>query len=355
MPQTTNLPLGWPGAPRVALGAGNLLDAFCQGRNRLCRQGRKNREGPSPTPPAGRFSRPYAAVRREGDSSRQLPGLTTRRPSVVIVGWDALEEGKNAASDLRFDGRGTASEKFYWRPVAPPPNLRVKQVGRPVCPAVVAGAAPAASLATMPVEWYYRDRGRSRHGQEIGRCEPQNAALLVLGVVARATSTCFQENYQPERTSALAQKQQLVPRPARGVGQVLFCAPLGKGSWSGLGSATPFCYLLRLGSQSCVAAEHCILICSESARPAFSIRLTRCESISPYSCERCSALVFSFQAAKSSATFREMCDETFCGDGVCSFLQFQGAESSATSREVCDEKVDCRFSGTHFGVWNCNR
>jgi hypothetical protein len=30
-----------------------------------------------------------------------------------------LDEGKNQASDGRREGHGTASEKFYWRPVAP--------------------------------------------------------------------------------------------------------------------------------------------------------------------------------------------------------------------------------------------
>ncbi len=30
-----------------------------------------------------------------------------------------MDEGENQASDGRREGRGTASEKFYWRPVAP--------------------------------------------------------------------------------------------------------------------------------------------------------------------------------------------------------------------------------------------
>ena len=38
----------------------------------------------------------------------------------------------------------------------------------------------------------------SRHGQEIGRREPQDAAFLVLWVVAQATSFCFPENNHPE-------------------------------------------------------------------------------------------------------------------------------------------------------------
>jgi hypothetical protein len=30
-----------------------------------------------------------------------------------------LDEGKDEASDMGFDGRGTPQKKFYWRPVAP--------------------------------------------------------------------------------------------------------------------------------------------------------------------------------------------------------------------------------------------
>jgi hypothetical protein len=45
--------------------------------------------------------------------------LTARRASALILGWGALEEGENEASDGRRDGRGTLEEKFHWRPVAP--------------------------------------------------------------------------------------------------------------------------------------------------------------------------------------------------------------------------------------------
>lgn len=52
--------------------------------------------------------------------------------SVLILGWGALDEGENQASDGRREGRRTASEKFYWRPVAPTVNLRptrLREVG----------------------------------------------------------------------------------------------------------------------------------------------------------------------------------------------------------------------------------
>ncbi len=45
--------------------------------------------------------------------------LTSEPKPALILGWGALDEGKNEASDGRRDGRGTASEKFYWRPFAP--------------------------------------------------------------------------------------------------------------------------------------------------------------------------------------------------------------------------------------------
>jgi len=45
--------------------------------------------------------------------------LTARRASALILGWGALDEGENQASDGRREGRGTASEKPHWRPVAP--------------------------------------------------------------------------------------------------------------------------------------------------------------------------------------------------------------------------------------------
>jgi hypothetical protein len=47
-------------------------------------------------------------------------GLDHAADAGFILGWGgALDEGENQASDGRRDGRGTASEKFYWRPVAP--------------------------------------------------------------------------------------------------------------------------------------------------------------------------------------------------------------------------------------------
>ena len=51
--------------------------------------------------------------------SRHPAGLTAPQRSGLILGWGALDEGENEASNMGFDGRGTASEKFYWRPVAP--------------------------------------------------------------------------------------------------------------------------------------------------------------------------------------------------------------------------------------------
>lgn len=48
-----------------------------------------------------------------------VAALTARRASALILGWGALDEGENEASDGRFDGRGPASEKVCWRPVAP--------------------------------------------------------------------------------------------------------------------------------------------------------------------------------------------------------------------------------------------
>jgi hypothetical protein len=38
--------------------------------------------------------------------------------AVLILRWGALDEGKNQALDGRRERRGSASEKFYWRPVA---------------------------------------------------------------------------------------------------------------------------------------------------------------------------------------------------------------------------------------------
>ena len=50
--------------------------------------------------------------------SGQPSGLTAQRASALILGWGVLDEGENQASDGRREGRGTASEKFYWRPIA---------------------------------------------------------------------------------------------------------------------------------------------------------------------------------------------------------------------------------------------
>jgi len=47
------------------------------------------------------------------------PGLTARRASALILGWGALGEGEDQASDGRCNGRGTLQEKSHWRPVAP--------------------------------------------------------------------------------------------------------------------------------------------------------------------------------------------------------------------------------------------
>ena len=54
---------------------------------------------------------------RTGGTGRTA--LTSEPRPALILRWGALDEGKNQASDMGFDGRGTASEKFYWRPVAP--------------------------------------------------------------------------------------------------------------------------------------------------------------------------------------------------------------------------------------------
>ena len=64
-------------------------------------------------------------------------GLTARQPLALILGWGASDEGKNQVSDARREGRGTASEEFYWRPVAPTSStfhvnsLRENDMGRP--------------------------------------------------------------------------------------------------------------------------------------------------------------------------------------------------------------------------------
>lgn len=68
-------------------------------------------------------NRPRSADRlsdqRDGGDVRHSPGLAARRASALILGWGALDEGENQASDGRCDGRGTLQKKFYWRPVAP--------------------------------------------------------------------------------------------------------------------------------------------------------------------------------------------------------------------------------------------
>lgn len=46
------------------------------------------------------------------------PGLTARRVSALIMGWGAVDEGENQASDRRREPRRTAAEKSCWRPVA---------------------------------------------------------------------------------------------------------------------------------------------------------------------------------------------------------------------------------------------
>ena len=51
--------------------------------------------------------------------SQQTAGLTIWQPSALILGWGALDEGENQASDGGCEGRGTLEEKFHWRPVAP--------------------------------------------------------------------------------------------------------------------------------------------------------------------------------------------------------------------------------------------
>lgn len=48
----------------------------------------------------------------------QPPGLTARRASALILEWGGLDERENQALDGRREPRGTASEKFCWRPAA---------------------------------------------------------------------------------------------------------------------------------------------------------------------------------------------------------------------------------------------
>ena len=71
----------------------------------------ESRRSNAPAPPTG------FPISRAGAIARQPPGLTARRASALILGWGALDEGENQASDGRREGGGTASEKFYWRPV----------------------------------------------------------------------------------------------------------------------------------------------------------------------------------------------------------------------------------------------
>jgi hypothetical protein len=47
------------------------------------------------------------------------PRISRPEPPDLILGWGALDEGKNQAPDGRFDSRRALAEKFYWRPVAP--------------------------------------------------------------------------------------------------------------------------------------------------------------------------------------------------------------------------------------------
>jgi len=54
----------------------------------------------------------------EYQANRALPFIAAL-VTALILGWGALDEGENQASDGRREGCGTASEKFYWRPVAP--------------------------------------------------------------------------------------------------------------------------------------------------------------------------------------------------------------------------------------------
>ena len=122
-PATRNSPWAGRKRPGPTRRAGNLLDARCQDRKGRCRQGPKNREGQSPTPG-------WPAFRLLPTGPRQPAGLTARRASALILGWGALDEGENQASDGRFDGRGTLQEKFHWRPVAPTSLLAPSPAGR---------------------------------------------------------------------------------------------------------------------------------------------------------------------------------------------------------------------------------
>ena len=104
----------WIVALCCRLRATSPLDSHRQGRS-PCRQGSGNREG------GGGWSGPDHQPRF---MSRSPAGLTARQPLALILRWGALDEGNDEASDMGFDGRGTASEKFYWRPVAPHPRIR---------------------------------------------------------------------------------------------------------------------------------------------------------------------------------------------------------------------------------------
>jgi hypothetical protein len=75
---------------------------------------RRRIEKVNPPSPGDRLS-----DQRAGAISRPPRGLAARRASALILGWGPLDEGGNQALDGRREGRGTASEKFYWHPVAP--------------------------------------------------------------------------------------------------------------------------------------------------------------------------------------------------------------------------------------------
>ena len=59
-------------------------------------------------PPFGWLPTPPASIKMPGHWSTGSPlDLIDRRASALILGWGALDEDKNQASDGRFDGRGT--------------------------------------------------------------------------------------------------------------------------------------------------------------------------------------------------------------------------------------------------------
>ena len=66
----------------------------------------------------------------------------------------------------------------------------------------------------------------------------------------REQRDCFSENDEPEPQGSCSVDAVLVPRPARGAGQVLFYTPLRRGSESTLGSAS-FLFALSEISELC--------------------------------------------------------------------------------------------------------